>query len=135
MRASGTNIDSRINQHKIIESVHLDDGKCSVCQRSLANSANKTVNLRCGHVFHEKCIKEWLKHNQTCPSCYQNIFEMSNGSMMLSREGNLPDEDNRPRAIQRFFHNTQHPRQNRYLETSIESSEIESLEESKQREA
>ena len=133
MRASDTNIDSIINQHKIIESIHLEDGKCAVCRLRLANFTGKIVNLYCGHVFHEKCIKEWLKHNQTCPSCNQNVYERSNGSM-FSKEGNLPNEDSRPTAIQRFFNSAQHSRRNRYLEESRESVESDSVEESKQKE-
>ncbi|VDN07542.1 unnamed protein product [Thelazia callipaeda] len=25
--------------------------------------------LRCGHVFHLKCIKYWLNEQETCPEC------------------------------------------------------------------
>lgn len=32
------------------------------------------VILHCGHSFHAKCLKNWLKKNQTCPICRANFF-------------------------------------------------------------
>lgn len=26
-------------------------------------------SLNCGHSFHNKCIKRWLRNNSTCPIC------------------------------------------------------------------
>ncbi|KAK1274368.1 RING-H2 finger protein ATL32 [Acorus gramineus] len=27
------------------------------------------MRVSCGHMFHENCIKTWLKRNRTCPMC------------------------------------------------------------------
>lgn len=40
---------------------------CSICLEALSVSA--TVPLQCQHVFHEKCIKDWLKRQSNCPNC------------------------------------------------------------------
>ncbi|XP_069956802.1 E3 ubiquitin-protein ligase TTC3 isoform X5 [Cherax quadricarinatus] len=40
---------------------------CSICLEAL--SASSTVPLQCQHVFHEKCIKDWLKRQSNCPNC------------------------------------------------------------------
>lgn len=39
-------------------------GSCTICQ-----SDGLCTTLECGHVFHEKCINEWLKNSNTCPNC------------------------------------------------------------------
>ncbi len=40
---------------------------CPICLGDLKTSKNK--NLYCSHIFHENCIDEWLKTNNTCPNC------------------------------------------------------------------
>lgn len=45
----------------------LDETSCSICLEALASST--TVQLECQHVFHEKCIKDWLKRQSNCPNC------------------------------------------------------------------
>ena len=39
---------------------------CSIC---LENLVNNTRALRCGHVFHNKCIGEYLSYSNMCPNC------------------------------------------------------------------
>ncbi|XP_042873701.1 uncharacterized protein LOC122254197 isoform X3 [Penaeus japonicus] len=41
--------------------------QCSICLEAL--NACPTVPLQCQHVFHEKCIKDWLKRQSNCPNC------------------------------------------------------------------
>lgn len=38
--------------------------ECSICLNIVTNKP-----LKCGHVFHDKCIKTWLKEHETCPNC------------------------------------------------------------------
>ncbi|XP_071519097.1 uncharacterized protein [Panulirus ornatus] len=40
---------------------------CSICLEALI--ASPTVPLQCQHVFHEKCIKDWLRRQSNCPIC------------------------------------------------------------------
>lgn len=39
-------------------------GVCTICLENVNNSP-----MECGHIFHTKCIKKWLKENDTCPNC------------------------------------------------------------------
>ena len=39
---------------------------------------NKTVKLKCNHIFHNDCIRKWLNKSCTCPICRSNIFECKN---------------------------------------------------------
>jgi len=41
------------------------DDECCICYSSLSTS--KKIELPCGHVFHDKCIREWSKKKMNCP--------------------------------------------------------------------
>jgi hypothetical protein len=42
------------------------DDECAICQEVLT-SVN--VQLQCGHIYHDACIKFWFNLNNTCPYC------------------------------------------------------------------
>ena len=45
---------------------------CAVCQEACENSdKHKTA---CGHVFHLGCLMPWLKNNNTCPCCREELY-------------------------------------------------------------
>lgn len=73
----------KINNVNIITSwsyIMDKNTECTICRQSLNNPSlyaletgtgiesiiNKGV---CGHMFHEECIKPWLKTNNKCPIC------------------------------------------------------------------
>lgn len=61
-----------LNKFKLNES--LDDC-CSICLDSM-ELGNTVIKLGCKHIYHEKCIEEYLsKYNHTCPMCKKNIEE------------------------------------------------------------
>lgn len=33
------------------------------------------LHLKCGHIFHENCLKEWMKRSKTCPQCRKKTFK------------------------------------------------------------
>jgi len=41
--------------------------QCSICIDSVEK--DKFCYEKCNHVFHKKCLREWLKQNKTCPNC------------------------------------------------------------------
>ena len=50
--------------------------KCSICCESYSSCSsvneNKTVVTKCGHIFHDNCLKNWLTkmcNKPTCPIC------------------------------------------------------------------
>ena len=45
---------------------------CSICLHPMINSHY----LTCGHYFHSKCIKRWIKKQNTCPICRAVIFDL-----------------------------------------------------------
>ena len=42
--------------------------KCSICLDNFKRGI-KGCKLPCGHLFHEECIKDWLKVDHICPVC------------------------------------------------------------------
>ncbi len=48
---------------------------CKFCLKSV--TTNEYIRtLKCGHVFHRKCIDRWIfsLHNDTCPCCSKSIL-------------------------------------------------------------
>ena len=39
--------------------------KCAICMRSKKTK----IKLRCGHLFHRKCIDTWARWRPVCPTC------------------------------------------------------------------
>lgn len=46
----------------------MSDLGCSICQEALSASAI-CVTTKCGHVFHQTCVSQWIANSRTCPSC------------------------------------------------------------------
>ena len=47
--------------------------ECSICLEKYTVN-DKIINLKCEHKYHKDCIKIWLKKNNTCPECRENII-------------------------------------------------------------
>jgi hypothetical protein len=51
-----------------------DQKTCTICfnefadQRAIQESG-KLIKTKCGHIFHEKCLNNWLKKKNNCPLC------------------------------------------------------------------
>ena len=49
--------------------------ECSICLSTLENE-ELVIQLKCNnrHIFHTKCLEEWLKHQEKCPLCRSEIY-------------------------------------------------------------
>ena len=66
------------------------DEECTIC---LSNNKN-LIKLECSHVFHHKCINEWIKINPTCPICRRKVSKINLINLGL-RETSTQQELNR----------------------------------------
>lgn len=46
--------------------------ECSICIDKFSKSSD-VIQLECNHIFHEECIKQWLKTSKTCPVCRKRV--------------------------------------------------------------
>jgi hypothetical protein len=48
---------------------------CNICYEDYEKAqTNECWLLKCGHIFHERCIKTWINVHQNCPSCRSKAF-------------------------------------------------------------
>ncbi|KAI8890750.1 hypothetical protein K501DRAFT_168163, partial [Backusella circina FSU 941] len=63
--ASEQVIDS-LKQRTLTEEEAVQESDCAVC-KDLFEPEERVTELPCDHIFHDDCIKPWLKLNGTCP--------------------------------------------------------------------
>ena len=42
---------------------------CSICHEDINFCDDEISVLNCGHLFHQRCLQQWLNTNSTCPEC------------------------------------------------------------------
>jgi hypothetical protein len=50
-----------------------NDDDCTICLEEF-NNDDEIVKLKCNHLFHSKCIDDWIEKNQSCPLCRVNLL-------------------------------------------------------------
>lgn len=61
--------------------------QCSICLNKLTGGTKK-LNP-CGHQFHRKCIKQWIRTNNTCPLCRIQINQEQLNELRFGVGGNI----------------------------------------------
>ena len=67
---SFSQLDSRILEN--IDNLAPEKRRCIICLENF-QKFNKIINLSCLHMFHDDCIKKWLKNQNYCPICKNEI--------------------------------------------------------------
>ncbi|CAI2360420.1 unnamed protein product [Moneuplotes crassus] len=49
-----------------------EDSECIICLENFQESDRKKTT-KCKHVFHSRCLTNWLKNRKTCPLCRRSI--------------------------------------------------------------
>ncbi|CAB4482274.1 unnamed protein product [Rhizophagus irregularis] len=44
---------------------------CAICRDSM----DKAKKLPCGHMFHLTCLRSWLEHHSSCPTCRRSLLK------------------------------------------------------------
>jgi len=59
-------IETTIIHHA--EDLSSDKKDCVICLEEFKNG-DEVITLPCFHLYHKKCISDWLKLNNACPIC------------------------------------------------------------------
>lgn len=59
--------------YKIKNNDNLLLDECPICLDKYVIN-DKIISLNCNHKFHKDCLKLWIKKNNTCPQCRENII-------------------------------------------------------------
>jgi len=66
-------VDKNKNQVKnyfMVDIENVNEESCTIC----LDKPDNCIQLKCGHIFHKKCIKKWISKNKTCPNCRKILF-------------------------------------------------------------
>ena len=78
MHSNGVDVE-KLKRTKIKESDVKNETACAVCLCEYERD-EEVVVLPCKHIFHETCIKPWLKDHRTCPTCRKDVTDSSSSS-------------------------------------------------------
>lgn len=65
------------NVKQVPFSSELEGEDCPICL-SPFTSNEPIFQIYCKHIFHEVCIKKWIKVNTTCPNCRYSLWNNQN---------------------------------------------------------
>lgn len=71
------NLPMRVMSKKLEKELNIKDKVCPICQDEIKPRCHCTV-LRCGHIYHKNCAREWLTkqcEKPTCPMCRKDVRE------------------------------------------------------------
>lgn len=75
---------------------------CLICQTDFNTSPTTTLSkiIDCSHIYHELCINEWFKYNESCPICRKKLGQSTQPNLLqlillfLSLQNQEPQHDN-----------------------------------------
>ena len=54
----------------IVVDKEFENNECIICLEKMIKGDHIKI-LKCGHIYHEKCINEWYKKVKECPICFK----------------------------------------------------------------
>lgn len=59
---------------------------CPICNEYLFTSVSKVVFMKCGHLIHQTCYDEMIKHQYKCPVCKKTVVNAEAQFRVLDQE-------------------------------------------------
>lgn len=76
-------IDLKNNHKCVTNTTHCN---CPICNDYLFTSVNKVVFMKCGHLIHQNCYDEMIKHSYKCPICKKTVVNSETQFRILDQE-------------------------------------------------
>jgi E3 ubiquitin-protein ligase synoviolin len=92
------------------QELEATDNLCIICREDMyshddyqetfkkpLNSRKYAKKLRCGHILHMGCLKEWLERSDSCPLCRNKVFDTTSsgpGEAATNNNNNGNNNDN-----------------------------------------
>merc|ERR1719188_87701 len=86
-----------------------EGSECSICLGDL-EVGEPALRIPCGHLFHEECVKDWLKKSNECPVCRFELptddaeYERGRQTRMASRKIRMRRVDLDVKSVQELKH-------------------------------
>ena len=76
-------IDLREHHKCVTNTTHCN---CPICSEYLFTSVSKVVFMQCGHLIHQSCYDEMVKHLYKCPVCKKTVVDAAAQFRILDLE-------------------------------------------------
>lgn len=76
-------IDLKEHHKCVTNTTHCN---CPICNDYLFTSVSKVVFMKCGHLIHELCYDEMIKHSYKCPICKKTVVNAETQFRILDQE-------------------------------------------------
>lgn len=76
-------IDLKDNHKCVANTTHCN---CPICNDFLFTSVSKVVFMKCGHLIHQVCYDEMIKHSYKCPICKKTVINSETQFRILDQE-------------------------------------------------
>lgn len=76
-------IDLKEHHRCVTNTTHCN---CPICNEYLFTSVSKVVFMKCGHLIHEACYDEMVKHSYKCPICKKTVVNADTQFRILDQE-------------------------------------------------
>jgi E3 ubiquitin-protein ligase ATL10/75/76/77/78 len=81
----------------------LPSTDCPICLAEFVVGEEVRILPKCNHGFHMRCIDTWLAAHSSCPTCRQNLLELSRSNKKNNNDMNMstrPDPPSTPEALE-----------------------------------
>ncbi|KAJ0254455.1 hypothetical protein HA466_0109410 [Hirschfeldia incana] len=79
-RGASSEVFQRLSEEQRVESKDLvvkNEAQCSICIDDLSKTRENVIELpQCLHIFHQDCLFEWLRRQNSCPLCRRAPYEL-----------------------------------------------------------
>lgn len=76
-------IDLKAHHRCVANTTHCN---CPICNEYLFTSVSKVVFMKCGHLIHQACYDEMIKHSYKCPVCKKTVVNAETQFRILDQE-------------------------------------------------